>query len=787
MKILAVLLAMMASDSAIAAEKFDLVRDGKPAVEVLLPTNYTVQLERDLRFFTNAVFRCTGAEMPIAGQRSSDRAAIVFEVEKRAFFDEDDFAIEFPDARTLLVRGSSLSCRWALNRILERNFGCVFCFPGHNGTHYPQSKDVAVERVPFKGTASLKAERRLYANDWRWERSLGGRCSASHGQFFGHALWKVLSPKRLRGTPLYDQVMPEIKGERRQVRDNEHHTWQPCFSSEASAQEAIRYLNQFFDEHPSEKVFSIAVNDMGGHCTCARCAEVNGGFGRRSKTYPRYVDYSKVYYTWANRVAEGVAAKHPDVALGLLAYCEVTDPPPFKLHPLLVPFLCTEIHQMMDEDALKRRRELYAEWNAKCDHVANWGYDYGISYVMPRIYLGCQRKYFGMKTDGTCPHLDGYFGEGDRLIGEGPKRYMFYRQMFDVNRDFDAEYDRWLKAVGGEEAAPHLKAYYQEWEDFWCSQEVRKSPWFNGVTGVYFIYYNTSYLYNFDLEILKRATAHLEAAVKATKNSGDADQLERMKRVVAFHRYYETRMMGMGAGHRPAGRPESAVKFFEALPEISEAAAAKAKWGERILASVGYPEETKTLREYRDALKGFEKRSQTAIEGNMMQLLNCAISFAGRSAEVDAAIAKAVDDERMLPEIRERLSTLAKVNTLPNLLEGVEPKKTPTYFTWEKPDIKPGVQLYCTMKITNRKVGGQTCRVYFGTWSPKMKRYRDADEMFLYVGPGESKHVSFFTHSGQTNPGGCVGIHMMKSDLADVSEIEVTDLKLCEINTAEGK
>ena len=781
-KLIAALLTVL-SVSENSAETLSLVSAGKPAVDVVVPADADPQLVSDVAFFTNAVFRCTGALLPVVERRTLGSPAILFEVEKCAFFDADDHAIEFPDARTLLVRGSKLSCRWALNRILEKNFGCVFCFPGHNGTHYPKATDVAIERTPFKGTASLKAERRLYADDPRWERSLGGRCSARHGQFFGHSLWKVLSPKRLRGTPLYDQVMPEIKGERRQVRDEEHHTWQPCFSSDASAEEAIRYLNEYFDEHPNEKVFSIAVNDMGGHCTCARCAAVNGGFEKHSKTYPRYVDYSTVYYTWANRVAEGVAAKHPDVALGLLAYCEVTDPPPFRLHPMLVPFLCTEIHQMMDEGALKRRRELYAAWNEKCDHIANWGYDWGVhSYVVPRLYMGCQRKYFDMKRDGTCPHLDGYFGEGSGLIGEGPKRYLFYRQMFDVNCDFDAEYDRWLKAVGGEAAAPHLRAYYQEWENFWCGEEVRNSPWFRGgVTGVYFIYYNTSYVYQFDLEIMKRATAHLEAAVKATRTSGDADQLERIKRIVAFHRFYESRLMGMGAGHLPAGKPEPAVRFFEDLPEISEAAAAKAKWGARILESVGYPKETQRLRHYRDALAGFDEVSKKVIDGNLMQLLNCAISFAGRSAEVDAAIAKAAADERVLPEIRDRLTTLAKVNVLPNLLDGVEAKKTTRYFIWEKDDLPTNRQVYCTMKITNHKVGGQTCRVFFGIWNAKMKQYRETDEMFLYVGPGETKHVSFFSHTREKTPGGVVGVHMMKSDLADVSEIDVSDLKLCVI------
>lgn len=762
----------------LGSERFPLVVGGKAAAEIVMPSNAETRVVADIAFFTNAVFRCTGADMPVVKSRSPGSKAIVFEFLRRGVFELDEHEIAFPDEDTLLVRGTGLSCRWALNRILEKDFGCVFCFPSPNGTHYPKSSDVSTPKRPFAGSASLKVERHMHAEDPGWERALGGRQTATHGLFYGHGLWRVLSPDRLRGTPIYDKIIPVKNGVRRQIVKI-HHTWQPCLAAEEGIAEAIRFLNQYFDEHPSVKVQSIAVNDMEGFCECEDCARINGGFEKKCRSYPMYVDRSVLYYTWANRVAEGVAAKHPDVALGLLAYCGITDPPPFKLHPILVPFLCTEIHQMMDAQTAERRRALFAAWNEKAEHIANWGYDYGpCQYTVPRIFTKCQRDYFGMKIDGTCPNMDGYFGEGQGLIGEGPKRYLFYRLMFDASCDADAELDRWYRAVCGDEAAPHLKAYYDEWEAFWTGRDVRKTGWYGGLAGVYFIFYNHSYLYGFDMDILERATEHLRKAEAAARRTGDPDQVARMERIADFHGFYSARMRSMGAGHKPAGRPEKAAAFLRDLPRISDAAEEKGVWGDKILKSLGYPKKTAKIPFYRDAIKGFGDVSHKKVDGNLMQLLNCAIAFSGRSELVDEAIRDMSADARVLPAMRERLSTLMKVNSLPNLMAGVEPTKNCKNFFWDNPSVPASKKVFCTLDITNHRVGGQAYRVYFAGWNDKRKVFRDADEVFVYVGPGETKTVSLFSKTSASS-GGRVAVNMYKTELGDASELEVSGLKLC--------
>ena len=127
---------------------------------------------------------------------------------------------------------------------------------------------------------------------------------------------------------------------------------------------------------------------------------------------------------------------------------------------------------------------------------------------------------------------------------------------------------------------------------------------------------------------------------------------------------------------------------------------------------------------------------------------------------------------------------MTKVGSLPNLLEGVEPEKSRKDFFWSLPDMAAKERVFVTMDITNRREGGQPCRVYFAGWNPRVNKYRVSDEVFVYLGPGETKTVSLFSKTAAV-PGGRVAINMYKTELGDVSDLEVSGLKLCSIGTDE--
>ena len=765
---------------------FELVGKGRPTAEIVLSGNR--QVDEDVEFFTNAVFRCTGALLPVVTARTAGRNAIVFKIESGTAFSSDRYGIGFPDSSTLAITGTDDSCRWALNRLLERDFGVVFCFPGPHGTHFPHRESVAVDRVPFSGTASLAVERHLEGEDPLWERCLGGRPLGSAGQFYGHAMNRWLPPKKYRGTPLADRIFPMKNGKRRDLQPNSTTGWQPCFSSEECAEEAAKNICEWLDANPGARCCSISVNDLAGYCECSECERVNGGLSKKSRFHAYYPSFSDVYYLWANRVAGRVAEKHPDVAIGLLAYCGTIDPPNIRLHPNIMPFVCTDTHQMMDDGRAQQRRELFAAWQDKACHIGNWGYDYGPpSYLMPRLYVSCCRRFFDMKKS-ICPSLDGYFGEGMNYVAEGPKRYMFYRMMFNVDCDDAAELKRWYAACCGEKAAPYLESYFSMWEKFWTGPEARRCKmWYSGLNSTYFPFRNPAqYLRDWNPKTMVQATKLMDSVVEAAKAAGDEDQVHRAERLAEFHSWYVTRTKACGGDFPRIGRAATAIRFLESLPDVCASAQKNAEIAESIVRGKDYEKSYKVYESRAWKLRGFLERSHDAASQPVISKLNEVVRFAGDPA-VAEAIERAVEDRRILPELRDRLSTLMRVRSLPNLAEGVVPECSTKSFLWYFPEFTEMRDFFISFKITNRRVGRQGYWIYFAGQDTKSGRYRGGDEVMLTLGPGESRSVMFFSKTIKRTNGARLNVSAHPDELGRIEDLEVTDLRICEIPERNAK
>ena len=131
--------------------------------------------------------------------------------------------------------------------------------------------------------------------------------------------------------------------------------------------------------------------------------------------------HSESYYTWVNRVASGVRKRHPDVYFGVLAYCGTIDPPSFALDDHVVPFLCCETYQAIDDKIFADREKLIAAWSEKAKAIGFWDYAYGCRlYQVPRVYTAVQARVFGLKA--KYPFMHSFFMEGSTFVGEGPKR-----------------------------------------------------------------------------------------------------------------------------------------------------------------------------------------------------------------------------------------------------------------------------------------------------------------------------------------------------------------------------
>lgn len=552
------------------AENFVFVEDGQPRCALVASEGVKRQ---DLDYFTNAVFRCTGALLPITENANSivdldlrPRPNLIeFSVEKRPILQDSAYEVTFSDARTMRITGSDNSVRWALNRILEDRFGVICCLPGPKGTHYPAAKTVTMSSVAWKDAAVYRLGFvTCGSTDPRYQRSING---AGRTVKSSHMLRSVYADPKFKDPAWVAKLMPLIKGERKYPA-NLARLWEPCFACKEGVDEAVNFILDWMKKYPDTTSFSLGVNDCGGFCECDGCKAMNGGsvtnVCKFDKNFP---SFSNAYGRWCNAIAERVCKEYPDLMIGFLAYRELLDPPDVKLHPNLVPSLCIETLQRVDPTTLARYTALFDAWSEKASHIGIYDYAYGSSYKVPRIYNHLFRDFVALKQTKN-PQFNGYMCEYGNPWHEGPKLYTQFKLLWNPSQDLDKLLDRWYCACGGKEAAPYLKEIYDLWEEFWMGEEVKKTQWYTGTVGkVYFWFTWQQYCYAIEAERLKKISSCIDKALAAAERSGNDDQKVRMRELAVWLRQSVATALACGAGAvtNPLGNLDNAddVKFFE--------------------------------------------------------------------------------------------------------------------------------------------------------------------------------------------------------------------------------
>ena len=544
--------------------QFAFVENGKTCCAVVAPEGVA---RKHLEFFTNAVFRCTGARVPIVGAARGDASSTVqgrveFVVEKRPIERDDAYEATFPDAQTLRITCSSLSARWALNRILEDAFGVCFCLPGEIGTHYPQRRTVTLPRKGWTDAPSFPFCRQAISGrmEPEWKLSLNDRFAGDRVPVASHQLRDVFKDLKFKKPEWVAKLMPQIKGVRK-YPSNLARCWEPCFACEEGVDEAVRYIAEDLRRHPHWKTYSLGVNDVGGFCECDGCKAMNGGsITNRCHFDKAYVNYSDAYCRWCNKIAAKLEKEFPDVKIGFEGYRELIDPPTFRLHKNLIPYFTVETLQAASPHVWARREELFAAWSKVCESFGLSDYNYGNFYILPRVYNGLFRKMLHFQK--TYPQFKGYMAEcGDPWI-EGPKYWLMHKLLWNIDLDVDRALDTWYRACGGAAAAPHLKRYFDLWEEFWMGERLHGHRWWtSGVNSIYFNFFNDSYVYALEPDRLAAMEKALSEALAAAERSGTADQKARMREFDVWQRHAIAVAYASGVGATDAGNLKAEADF----------------------------------------------------------------------------------------------------------------------------------------------------------------------------------------------------------------------------------
>ena len=572
-----------------ADKDFVLVRNGQAqAVIVENP-----QVREAQQFLIREAAKC-GVKLDQTKAAASGNK-IVFEVKDMPMDREDSFTIDFPDRQTMRISCSPVSARWAVNHLLETAFGVRWIFPHlkqygkEDINDYPKAEDIAVKAEKF-----VQKPYSLFIN-----RGMGWRFSTPWNLNLGHKLnmnnphWLVLDVfpvwKYAADQSWPDEIMPIRKGKKIKLPPpkklplpknpylakrwgkpntlgvNYDNFWNPCFSNPKTAEIAIINILETLAKNPKQKVISMSPNDNGGFCECEACRKTIGN----KRNFSGFPDYSIPYWTWVNKVAEAVSARHNDVWFAASAYRETTNPPPFQLHPKIVVKFAFELNGMHDPQTRKIRLEQMKTWSARCTNLATTNYDYGKGfYLLPRVSFKLHSEM--LKKFYQAYNLRGMYTEAMFLPFDGPKFHMMYRLMRDIDADPEEIIETWCRDAVGLEATPALRKYFQFWEDYWSGPDIRRTQWFRSKRNVYLqLGERATHTFALKRGDMKKLRVLMEEVVA---KAGTSQQKRRAKVLMTYFEYAEAAAQGLFSELiPPEGQLSSAADAVELLKQVPAA------------------------------------------------------------------------------------------------------------------------------------------------------------------------------------------------------------------------
>jgi hypothetical protein len=509
----------------------DVVVDGESVAVICVDANALEQLRQAADLCAAFVRESTGATLPIVNEAPAEGAVLYIGPNPHtmdfAGLDDDGYRIAFPDERSIVIQGpTDWGTEFGVYEFLERYVGVRWLMPGEDGTDVPHHGSLSVPADPVRGEPAFFS--RLFSGlqgapqaEWARRNRMRGRVS------FHHYLLHVFPPETY--TKTHPEFFPIIDGERFLPATNNTHHWQPCFTAPGIVEEAVKNITAYFDANPGVTSYSLGTNDSSGFCECENClARISG-----ETNFLGRVDYSDLYYDWANHVIEGVLEKHPDKWFGCLAYSEVAAPPTsVKVHPRLIPYM-TYDRMKWTRPALRDTGEsLTKRWHASSPTLGWYDYIYGTPYCLPRVWFHHMAEYYRFGHENGVRAL---YAEAYPNWGEGPKLYVSLKLQWDPSRNVGELLTEWYVRCVGEEAAPHLAQYFAHWEDFW-TRRVLDSAWFSD-GGQYLDFYDPAYLDDVDLDEIRESRFLLETVVA---KAGTEKQKARAALLLRAFEYYES-------------------------------------------------------------------------------------------------------------------------------------------------------------------------------------------------------------------------------------------------------
>ena len=567
------------SGIALAAD-FVVVEKGVARATVVVAPEASDAVESAAKMLVEYVQEATGATLPMV--RAIPPTGNVICVGQLpgvpkltlAGLDDDGYVITFPNARLMTIAGpTDWGTEYGVCEFLERWLGVRWLLPGEDGTDVPKLETVAIKPATIRQEPAFFS--RLFSGlrgepqaEWARRNRMHGRVS------FHHNLIKLLPPETY--TADHPEFFPIKAGqtERYLPATNTTHGWQPCFTAPGLVEEAARKINQVFAQNPNQTSFSLGTNDSSGYCACPNCLKRISG----EKNFLGRIDYSDLYFDWANQVIDGVLKQHPKKVFGCLAYSEVAAPPKtVNVHERLIPYMTYDRMKWVDPELRKVGEDATRAWHAKSPVLGWYDYIYGSPFCLPRVWFHHMGDYYRF---GHANGVRALYAEAYPNWGEGPKLYISLKLQWDPHADVDALLKDWYEHCVGPEAAPHLAAYYAKWEDFW-TRRILTSPWFTK-GGQYLRFNHPGYLA--DVDLAKDIAVSRQLLEKTVSLAKTPKQKARAQLLFQAFEYYEASAYAYQAGMDVAKveTEQDALKLIAHVGKCSGYAARRRELGTKV-------------------------------------------------------------------------------------------------------------------------------------------------------------------------------------------------------------
>lgn len=463
----------------VSAADFVLVRNGKAVSQIALETAEDKDIAAHIKRFNSHLRKICGTALPIGSKNLANTIRIKI-VPTKKLENVYDWQITFPAKNTMQITAGKYAFFDALAAILEKAADCRFLGVENCMFQYKEQKNIALASKDFKSPEGFAFYRSIwFAPNHRPELSLQGNPYFKYTH--GLPVYAFPAAKYKKGWP--EVIMPVHGGKKLKRPAQLYYHWQPCYSNPETAKIAIENILEKLAKKP-ELSITLGVNDNFGYCQCKECKKMDAN-ACKSIFSNDNANHSASYYTFVNRVAEGVCKKYPDLRIGVLAYFDTIMPPDFPVHPNVVPMLTLDTVQgAINPETKKRHFDIIAEWSKKVKNIGIWEYCWGRTYLIPRVNFKHQAA---MMKHLYAHNAVAYFAENTLMADmlDGPKIYITSRMLKDKNADIDTILEEYYTRFAGKKAAPYLKEIYKRSEEYWTSEELKNSPAFRTSTYVY--------------------------------------------------------------------------------------------------------------------------------------------------------------------------------------------------------------------------------------------------------------------------------------------------------------